>query len=254
MKRGEKFEKEAFHTPIVGSCGAERRFIKMKIIAGTFTVDEGLENYGMPAAATGMISDEDAYSKNLESRIAAKQKELMDISKSEKLSPEAKQEKRQEVQKEIAELNKQLRQHQLEQQKKKAQENQTAKAEKSRNESKDGDVAEISKEGMQAMLSADAAMGQVNVQTKVEKEFEGRQRVLEVEAKLDAGRRGGVTGQKIEELSDTSEKLDAVGRAKGSLLSKAEDDVERAREAEEEKKEDIREMEEEEEKEKESSK
>ena len=58
-----------------------------------------------------------------------------------------------------------------------------------------------------------------------------------MEVKLDAGRSGGAAQQKMKEISDASEKLDAIGVSQGNLLSKTKGDVDRVREAEEEKRE-----------------
>lgn len=162
----------------------------------------------------------DAYSKNIQKQIAEAQKKLQDLSSNEDLTMEEKMKKRQEIQKEIASLNQQLRQHQIEQRKE-----QQAKV--SAMEDMPGgrsQVAEKSVEawkgmsgaGMQAILSADASMNQVQVQSRVKSSFEGRAGVLKAEIKQDAGRN---TEAKEAELAEVEDKVDNVTSEQMSVLS-----------------------------------
>ena len=141
------------------------------------------------------------------------------------MSTEEKMKKRQEIQKEISELNSQLRQHQMEMQKKEAEEAKKKQAESasaaersgdSRKENvKNGQVdVQISAEGMQAMISADGAMKQAKVQGSVANSMEGRAGVLEVEIKLD-GARNGDTSAKEAQLADVRQK---AGEAEASQM------------------------------------
>ena len=80
----------------------------MKINAAG-TVNANLQTtYGIGQGA-------DSYSKNIQNQIADAQKALQELSSNENLTMEEKRQKRQEIQQEIADLNQQLRQHQIEQ-------------------------------------------------------------------------------------------------------------------------------------------
>lgn len=57
----------------------------------------------------------DAYSKSIESRIVAAEKELQGLSEDKEMSAEEKMKKRQEIRQKITELENQLRQHQTRQ-------------------------------------------------------------------------------------------------------------------------------------------
>ena len=77
---------------------------------------------GMQAGAMGRGQAEDAVSKRLMQQIENAQKKLQEISGNSEISVEEKMKKRQEIQKEISELNSQLRQHQMDMQRKEAEE------------------------------------------------------------------------------------------------------------------------------------
>ena len=74
---------------------------------------------GIGAGQAGSIGQNDntqtdAYTKDLQRQIALDQQKLQEISSNGDLSMEDKMKKRQEIQKEIASLQQQLRQHQIE--------------------------------------------------------------------------------------------------------------------------------------------
>lgn len=68
----------------------------------------------MRAGQTGMAQGVDAVSRELKNQIAAAQKKMQSISSDTNLSMEEKMKKRQEIQKEIFDLQNQLRQHEME--------------------------------------------------------------------------------------------------------------------------------------------
>lgn len=185
----------------------------------------GTGGAGIQAGVLGRGQAEDAVSKRLMQQIENAQKQLQEISGNSEMSTEEKMKKRQEIQKEISELNSQLRQHQMEMQKKEAEEAKKKQAESasaaersgdSRKENvKNGQVdVQISAEGMQAMISADGAMKQAKVQGSVANSMEGRAGVLEVEIKLD-GARNGDTSAKEAQLADVRQK---AGEAEASQM------------------------------------
>lgn len=74
-------------------------------------------NNNMQAGHSGMNMQADAVTKSIQRQIANAQKQLQEISSNKDMAMEEKMKKRQEIQKEIADLNLQLRQHQIEQRK-----------------------------------------------------------------------------------------------------------------------------------------
>ena len=138
---------------------------------------------------------------------------------------------RQEIQKEIADLNSQLRQHQMElrkkemeEAKKKQAENASAAEQNNRSgagKAKDDSVdVQISAEGMQAMISADGAMKQAKVQGSVANSMEGRANVLEIEIQLDSARNGD-TSAKEAQLANVREKAQEAAASQMSTLAEA---------------------------------
>ena len=68
----------------------------------------------MQAGRLGMNGQTDSVSRNIRNQIANAQKKLQDLSSDTEMKPEEKMKKRQEIQQEIASLNQQLRQHEIE--------------------------------------------------------------------------------------------------------------------------------------------
>ncbi len=186
---------------------------------------------GMQAGAMGRGQAEDAVSKRLMQQIENAQKKLQEISGNSEISVEEKMKKRQEIQKEISELNSQLRQHQMDMQRKEAEEAKKKQAEhasaaersgSSRNRNaKEGQVdIQISAEGMQAMISADGAMKQAKVQGSVAGSMEGRAGVLKAEISLDSARNGD-TSAKEAQLADVEKKAEEATASQMSTLAEA---------------------------------
>lgn len=178
-----------------------------------------------------MTQANDAVSKNIQNQIANAQQKLQDLSSNEEMSLEDKQKKRQEIPQEIANLNQQLRQHQIEQRKE-----QQNKKSSSMDEMVAGPQKATAKKGtglsqasMQTMISADSSMEQARVQGSMAKQLEGRAGVLESEIRQDAG--SGNTEKKEEELADLREKAQAATEAQMSTLSDANKSMEEAAKA-----------------------
>ena len=147
----------------------------------------------------------DSVSKNIQNQIANAQKKLQELSSNEELSIEDKMKKRQEIQREINNLNQQLRQHQMEQ-RKEQQMKKTSMDDMLGGSRKTGpksgrQSAGLSQASMQAMISADSSMKQAKVQGSMATQMEGKAGVLESEIKMDKGR-GASTEKKEEELAD----------------------------------------------------
>ncbi len=164
----------------------------------------------------------DAVSRNLERQIADANKRLQELASNEEMTQEDKMKRRQEIQKEIADLNQQLRQRQMELRK----EQQLKKASREEGNRKKGELQErnqnsgLSQNGMNAMLSADASMKQAKVQGSVAAQMEGRAAVLESEIKLDTGR-GMSVERKKEALDEVNQKAQDALSSQFTTLSEA---------------------------------
>lgn len=189
----------------------------------------------------GLAPQADSVSRNLQNQIAQAQKELRDLSSNENMTAEEKTKKKQEIQQEIADLNQQLRQHQMEQ-KREQQSVRKAAAEGKENaegaksgggktgRAKPGGKAEgLSQASMRSMLSADSSMKQAQVQGGVATRMEGRAGVLKAEIKQDAG---GNTQAKEAELAETEQKAIDAKLSQISTLASANQEMKEASEAE----------------------
>lgn len=155
----------------------------------------------------------DSISRNLKNQIANAQKKLQELSSNQELSLEEKMKKRQEIQQEISSLTQQLRQHQIEL--RKQQQNKSSNSvdeltgadydDTEKNKGSKRQVGGISQGKMSAMISADSAMKQAQVQGSVATQINGKAGVLESEIAMDKGR-GSSTEKKEQELADYRER------------------------------------------------
>ena len=181
----------------------------------------------------GGFSNADPETKSLQKQIAEKQKQLQELSSNEEMSMEEKMKKRQDIQKEITDLNNQLRQHQIDQRKEKQQanrspmddmmgENKETKAKKGMNQ-----TAGMFQASMKAMITADSAMNQAKVYENVATDMEGRAKILASEIKTDAAH-GGNVEDKQEELAEVEEKGQKAISGQVSQLTDANKTMEEA--------------------------
>lgn len=158
----------------------------------------GINGGNLQAGQSGSAQAMDSYSRNIQKQIMDAQKQLQELSSNEKMSPEEKMKKRQELQQQINDLNMQLKQHQMEQRREKQQ--------------KTG--------SMEAMISADSSMKQSKVQGSVATRMKDRAGVLESEIKLDSiGGQGA--SKKKEELADVEQKAMQVTASQMRTLADA---------------------------------
>ena len=177
----------------------------------------------------------DSFSKNLQNQIANAQKQLQELSANKEMSMEEKLKKRQEIQQEITDLNNELRQHKIEQRMKKQQAKGTSMNDMLGGSKKTApkvgkQSAGLSQASMTAIISADSAMAQAQVQGSVAGQMEGKAGVLETEIKLDLARGGNVKA-KQEELADVQQKAAAAENAQLNTLSDANKELEAAAKA-----------------------
>lgn len=189
----------------------------MMTIAGSVSqmADQGVNNN----------TQVDTVSKNLQNQIANAQKSLQDLSSDEKMTPEEKMKKRQEIQQEIASLNQQLRQHQIEQRKEQRMKEQVKKelsdnAQKADSEKSENQERGLSKKNMHAMISADSSMKQAEANRNVATQLDAKVNVMQAEIKLDSGR-GQSTEKKQKELAKVQGKAQAAANSQMSVLGDA---------------------------------
>lgn len=193
----------------------------------------GMNGTSPQAGQMGMMQGADARTQSIKDQIAKAQKQLQELSSDEKLSAEEKMKKRQELQKQITDLNNQLRQHQIELRREKQQAKDSSIEELTGGTKKTGRYdskgAGLSKGSMKAMISADAALEQARVQEHTATSLEGRAGVLKAEIKQDAGR--GVEAKKeelaeVEQLAEnaTSSQIDTLGKANRELKEAEEEE------------------------------
>lgn len=201
----------------------------------------GINGVNTQMKQMGVNQATDSYSRNIQSQIANAQKQLQELSSNEDMSMEEKMKKRQELQKQISDLNSQLRQHQMEMRREaseKAQkkdpngEDQSGGVQRAENKGRN-QQAGMSKGSMQAMIGAEGTLKQAKIQGSVAKRMEGRAGVLEAEIKLDAAR-GGSVEAKEEELAQVKEKAQNATDSQLDTLSKANGEMKKAGEIDQE--------------------
>lgn len=177
----------------------------------------------------------DSVSKNIQNQIANAQKQLQEISANKEMSIEEKMNKRQEIQQQIADLNNQLRQHQIEMRREQQQtkssfmDDMLGGTRKVANTGNQG--AGLSQASMQAIISADYAISQVQSSGRVVTKMEGRAGVLEAEIKLDSSRGNNVEA-KQEELAEVQKKASQAQALQMNVLANANKELEEASESE----------------------
>ena len=173
----------------------------------------------------------DSVSKNIQNQIANAQKELQELSSDKEMSIEEKMNRRQEIQQQITDLNNQLRMHQIEMRREQQQSKSSSMDDMlggNRIVSKVGNKsAGLSQVSMQAIISADSAMTQVQNQGCVVTKMEGRAGVLEAEIKLDSSRGGNVEA-KQEELAEVQQKASQAQASQLNVLANANEELEEA--------------------------
>ena len=186
------------------------------------------------AGGMNMMQANDSVSKNIQNQIANAQKQLQEISSNKEMSLEEKMKKRQEIQQQITDLNNQLRQHQIEQRKeqqaKKSSMDDMLGGSKKTAPKAGKQSTGLSQASMTAIISADSAMAQAQVQGSVATKMEGRAGVLESEIKLDSAR-GGNVEKKQEELAEVEQKAAEVQSAQMNTLAEANKELEAAAKA-----------------------
>lgn len=215
----------------------------------------GINSTGLQPSSAGMGSGTggqmDPVSKDLQQQIEKLKKDLQEISSNQDMPTDTKMKKRQDIQKQISELEIQLRQHQIEARKEERQKKKEessfddlmgTKPQEKQNSSQNTGMSAGS---MEAMISADTSVKQANVNGSTAKKMEGRANVLETEISLDGGRGGSSNvGLKEAELARakeaaekaTASQMESLAQAGETLQNAAKDEkVDKKKEEEEQK-------------------
>lgn len=187
---------------------------------------------GVPDSQPPLTGAEDAVSKNIKRQISEVQKKIQELAQNQDMSLEEKMKKRQEYNQQIADLNMQLRQHEIEVRKEKLQPKENSMEDmlggkESRDETREKDSVSISPEGMEAMISADSAKKQSRVYGHVATDLQARIRTLSSEIELD-GSRGVDTSAKTGALKDLEERMENAVSKQIGTVSKAADEMKEA--------------------------
>ncbi|MCH5271794.1 MAG: FlxA-like family protein [Lachnospiraceae bacterium] len=201
----------------------------------------GINGANTQMGQMGMNQEADVYSRNIQNQITNAQKQLQELSSNANMTLEEKMKKRQEIQRQISDLNMQLRQHQMELRREAMSH---AKEQQAQGSSMDdmlggtrnagsaqaGKSTGISQASMTAIISADSSIKQAKVQGSVATRMEGRAGVLESEIKLD-GAKGGDTRAKEAELAKVERKAQEATSAQLSTLADARKTIKEAAKA-----------------------
>lgn len=162
----------------------------------------GISNGNVQAKQAGMSQTMDSESSNIQKQIDEAKKQLQELSSNKELSDEEKMKKRQEIQKQISDLNIQLRQHQMELRKEKQQPKEPSKSETAKTGVQE---AGLSQGSMWGILAADSSLNQAQIQGSAANKMERKADILKVEIKQDAAL-GGNTEAKEKELSEVEKR------------------------------------------------
>jgi hypothetical protein len=172
-----------------------------------------------PTDNRNQTTQNDEISKNLLQQIAGYQKQLQELPTNESMSPEAKMKKRQEIMKEIATLNQQLQQRQMElrNEQQAGRDPVPETAEQTKRKQPEGKEGSISLGRMEAMISADTSLKQAKVQESVGTRLESRAKILKTEIQQDKGS-GADTTHKEADLDELQSKAMSITKEQMTAL------------------------------------
>lgn len=167
----------------------------------------------------GVSPASDPISKSIQNQIIDLQKQLQELSSNENMSVEEKQKKQQEIQMQIADLNNQLRQHQMDQRKERIE--------------KAASGTSSEQATMNTVISAEALLKQAKMESSLSDKMEKRAAVLTSEMGLDTNH--GVFGSiesKQKELARTKQAALDAKTSQMQALGKASQELEEGKKAE----------------------
>lgn len=195
---------------------------------------DGIKGADSQISGVNLMQTNDSFSKMIQSQIANAQEQLQKLSENNDMSVEEKMKRRQEIQQQITDLNHQLRQHQIEQRRaNQGKDNVIERNLSTKRADKRGKGAQqgMRASTMRAIISADAAMSQAQVQSSVATRMEGRAGVLEAEIKQDSAN-GKSVESKQEELAEIQQKVATAETSQMNVLSVVSKKLEEATDAE----------------------
>lgn len=166
-------------------------------------------------------SQEDAVIKNAQKQIEALRNELQTLSENEDMEPKIKAEKKQELQKQINELNTQIRQREIELRKEKQAANQPSEANKNEESSGVG----FTKSVTGGLISVSNALKGAKDLNGLNKRLTGRAGELNAEIKADLAR-GADTLAKEKELEKVNKGIKSTALESGKMLNQAKEKLE----------------------------
>lgn len=199
----------------------------------------------------------DAETKSFQTQIASAQTQLQKLSANREMSSEEKAEKRQEIQKQIMELNNMLREHKMEIRREKQQQaaEEAAKSNEQQKEENQGrqkktsetvvveekpqitETSGMSSKHIKSIVAADSTVSRVKSQENVARNLKSRVRVLEGEIK-QAENSGGYVEAKKSEIESLENKVERISGAKMNILNGAMQEIKQV--ADEENKKDVK--------------
>lgn len=200
----------------------------------------GINGTSMPAGTAGMgagsADQMDPVSKNLRNQIDGLKRQMQELAANQEMSADAKMKKRQDIQKQISELEIQLRQHQMEvkreqTRKKKEESNALDEMTGAKKQAKQdgGRQTGLSTGSMEAMISADASLKQADVHGSTAQKMDNRAGVIETEIMLDRGRGGSSNIElKEAELADAKALADQATASQMQSLAQANETIQDA--------------------------
>lgn len=165
----------------------------------------GAANSPQAVQNTNRTASDDPEITNLQNQIAELQKQIQSLSENDSLDPKAKSEKKQELQKQIADLNSEIRQRRIQAQKEKQASAKPAQTDAAPKRFKDG----FDEKDTSTLLAASSSLEQSKTVGSVIKRAEGRASILTTEIAIDKSR-GADTTYKEKELEKIEEHTEAA--------------------------------------------
>lgn len=188
-------------------------------------------NNNISYASGSMDVQYDAETKNLESKIMDAQKRQKGLNSDRDMTAEERSSARQEIQREISELRRQLRQRQAEQKKEQQKDDKTAEERKERLKSENTDDTKgVIYEGRSAdslkdereednqkdaPVTKEAAMKQIRMVVNADTKIDGKIRVIEAEEKQDSiGKTGNIDKKsRLDDVRKRSQRVEIAQKA-----------------------------------------
>lgn len=172
-------------------------------------------------------SQEDAVIKNAQKQIEALRNELQTLSENEDMEPKIKAEKKQELQKQINELNTQIRQRELELRKEKQAANQPSDTNPRQAKNEESGGAGFTKSVTGGLISVSNALKGAKDLNCLNKRLTGRAGELNAEIKADLAR-GADTAAKEKELEKVNKGIKSTADGSVKMLADAKEELDKS--------------------------